>query len=151
MGTILIAVREEERSFLQRALASRHHLRFATSLRDAGHELDRDIDAVLCSVHFDDGQLFELIELAKLQACTRAAPVYGLVVEARHFSHHFVESLRSAVDLLGGQGVLDLAGLRRECGDAEAVQMLNTAVDTIVDCSRRCRHRPMAAQALLAA
>jgi hypothetical protein len=144
----------EKKSFLEQALGMEHHLRFCTSLRQAGHELDGDIDAVFCSTHFDDGALFDLIELSKLQSCTRAAPVYGIVVQARHFSHHFVEGLRSAVSVMGGQGVLDLAGLRHECGDQEAVQMLRTAVDGIVGGSqRRRRRRPTAAasQELLAA
>ena len=134
MGTILVAVRVEERHALEQSLGGEHDLRWASSLEAAVDELDRDVDAIVCSVHFDDGRLFDLIEMARLQA--GKVPVYGIVMQNRRFTRHFLESLRSAVHLAGGQGVLDLAGLRDECGDREAFSMLRVAMEGIIQ-----RHR----------
>lgn len=141
MGTVLIAASEDEQKFLKTALGKDHAYVWCTTWRQVEHEMDTEIDAVLCGVHFDDGRLFDLVEWVKSGSGTRNTPVYGVVVHARHFSEHFLTGLRSAVSLFDAEGVLDLAGLRRDCGDAEAIDMLRTAVDGIVVAGLRKRRR----------
>ena len=137
MGTLLIAAREEEQAILRELLGRQHHLLCCADLHGAAAQLERDIDAILCSPHFDEGQLFELLELARLQAGSRTTPLYAVVAESRPFSRHVVDGRESARVLLGGQGVLDFAGWRRTEGEEEARQRLQRAVANIVDGAAR--------------
>lgn len=142
MGTILVAANAEERDFLETALGGTgHRFLWCGNWRQAEQALCEDLDAVLCSAHFDDGRLFDLMEAARSHAASRQAALYGIVIHARHFSDNFLQGLRSAAGLFGAQGVLDLAGLRRDCGDQEATEMLRTAIDGIVAASQRKRRR----------
>lgn len=132
MKTILIAAREKEHAFLVGALSDEYDVVPCTSWRDAESALDRNVSLVICSSHFDGSRLYDLVDAVKSNPFTHNVPFYGIVVADLDYSRRFIKCMRTALQIIGAQGALDLAGLRNDCGDTEATAMLKTAVEGIL-------------------
>jgi hypothetical protein len=115
---LLAAVTPAEFPSVQRMLAGLANAIPALSMYAALHPLGGDIRLVLCSLHFDDSQMFYL--LGELRTAALGIPVLCCRLSDTHLAAHTLEGLTDAVKQLGAVGFVDLRELVRAYGEEEA-------------------------------
>lgn len=115
---LLAAVTPTEFPSVQRMLTGLADAIPAPSMYAALQPLRGDTRLILCSLHFDDSQMFNL--LGELRAAVLGIPVLCCRLSDTHLAAHTLEGLTEAVKQLGAVGFIDLRELVRIYGEQEA-------------------------------
>jgi len=137
MHTILVAAPEESRQRVHKTLDGHFRLIIVTSMTEACHALSDDVDAILCSVSFDDQRMFELLRFAKDNPRTRAIPFLCIKSMEGLLAPNLVQGIEMASRALGAYGLIDLYHLRMELGDEAAFAQLRTVIAEMVESTAR--------------
>lgn len=123
---ILVASTPDGQYRAQQALGEIYDLRFASTLREAELLLTEGgsarFDMIICGIHFDDSQMFELLRFVRSVDHFDSLPF--LVIQARHSALNVMTSVKSIADKLGACGFLELHLMT----PAKANKALQTAV-----------------------
>ena len=103
---LLAAVTPTELPAVRRMLAGRAETVPAHSLHAAMQLLGSGCGLVLCSLHFDDSQMFYL--LGELRSAAAGIPVLCCCLSQTHLAHDTLEGLNAAVRQLGALEFVDL-------------------------------------------
>lgn len=119
---ILIADVPETVDICRRWLAGPFTLVHAAQLDDAVQALHGPIDLVVCGVHFNEGRMYDLLRHLKLSPALERLPFVAIrCVEGElEFDGALHESVKIAVQALGGNAFVDLLRWQRQYGAQEA-------------------------------
>lgn len=92
---------------------------------------------VLCSCHFDDGRLYELLRHMKARPALQAVPFLTIRALAGELDDAMYESVKIATGALGGHGFVDLFRWQRLYGQAEADRQFAQQVAALAGGVRR--------------
>ena len=124
---LLIAVTPMGFAHAKRALHRRFDLVPAFSLEQALAALDAGgIDAIVCSIHFDDSRMFDLLHLAR----SRHSGLPFICCRLLHspLSSRGLDAMVTTARELGCRGFVDFNELQRSLGVAEADRRLCEAL-----------------------
>jgi len=91
-----------------------------TTLSEAISSLHRDVESIVCEIHFDDSRMFDLLRLAKADPATREIPFVCFRDMDSHLAPPFLESLQIACKALGAVAFIDLFDLKARYGTKQA-------------------------------
>ena len=114
---LLAAVTPTEFKSVQRMLSGLADAIPAPSMYAALQPLGGDVRLILCSLHFDDSQMFHL--LGEVRTAALGIPVLCCRLSDTHLAAHTLEGLNEAVKQLGAVGFVDLRELVRSHGEQE--------------------------------
>lgn len=134
---ILLAETPERSEGLRLALEGYVDIIVSSSLEDASRQIGKELDAVLCSVNFDDSRMFDLLQLLKQDSATRKIPFICLHTLDSALSTTCIRMTERAVALMGGDGFIELSGWRRDLGDEVALYKFRKYLLTFLSTPRR--------------
>lgn len=111
MKTILIAVAPEDSPVVSAIVGTEFNVVMCHTLRDATANLKDNIGLIACGVHFDHGNMFELLRTAKTNQATQSVPFFLVLKENTSHSPAVIHGIRSAAELLGVDIFIDLSAL----------------------------------------
>lgn len=90
------------------------------TLADAVAQLEQPYDLIACSVHFNDGQFYDFLRMAKAHPRARDIPflVHFTGMESRH--HYVSQSVEIASRALGAADIIPIYQWRHELGNEGA-------------------------------
>lgn len=116
---LLVAVTPLGYVHARRALRARFDLVSAFSVQQAVSSLrDGDIDAILCSIHFDESRMFDFLHEARKIA--PQTPIVCCRILHSPLSKQAIEGLVTTAKSLGCRGYVDFNDLQRAHGFKEA-------------------------------
>jgi hypothetical protein len=133
MKNLLVAIRPDDVELMRSALAADFGLSFCHSLAAARAGLAAPVDAVICGLHFDDGNMFELLRQLRFQSDTRRLPFFCVKGAGNALSPAILKSILIATEKMGADGFADLPNLQRQYGDELAFEILRDAVHRMFD------------------
>jgi CheY-like chemotaxis protein len=93
-----------------------------TTLSAAEAALNKNFDLIVCGVHFNDGQFYDFLRLAKAHPHTRHIPFVVVLADKESKSHYISQSVETASKALGADKVIPLSQWRDELGDEAAFE-----------------------------
>jgi len=132
--TILVADHAEGFDVFRDALASPHQFLHADTFEQAQAALAQHPALVVCSCHFDEGRMYDLLRHLKSlpgQAHTPFLAVRCLRGEML-LDDGLYESVKIAVRALGGNGFVDLLRWQQRWGAPEASHRLTQLVEKLL-------------------
>jgi hypothetical protein len=111
MKSILIAVAPDDSPVVSAIVGTEFNVVMCHTLRDAEANLKDNIGLIACGVHFDHGNMFELLRAAKANQATRSVPFFLVLKENTTHSPAVIHGIRSAGELLGVDLFIDLSAL----------------------------------------
>jgi hypothetical protein len=111
MKSILIAVAPDDSHVVSAIVGTEFDVVVCHTLKDAQANLKEHIGLIACGVHFDHGNMFELLRAAKANQATRSVPFFLVLKENTSHSPAVVHGIRSAGELLGVDVFIDLSAL----------------------------------------
>ena len=128
---VLVAVTPMGYVHARRALHHRFDLVSAFSIQQARVALQADgIDAILCSIHFDDSRMFDLLRV--VHVVSPDTPFICCRILHSPLSRQAIEGLLTSARQLGCRGFVDFNELQRGLGLDEADRRLCEAVVDIL-------------------
>lgn len=116
---LLVAVTQMGYMHARRALQGNFELVPAFNLQQAIASLEqRNIDAILCSVHFDESRMFELMDAAKDIA--PGTPFVCCIMLASRLSQSSLAAMFATARSAGACGCIDYSSLQKGLGFSEA-------------------------------
>jgi len=106
---VLVAATADGLKPLRRSLAGRAALLPVYEMNAVGVMLDEPIDIVLCSIHFDQSRMFELIRLVKSRRPD--LPVVCCCILHTQLSEEGLRSMAVAARQIGAADIIDLRSL----------------------------------------
>lgn len=111
MKSILVAVAPDDSPVVSAIVGTEFNVVMCHTLRDAEASLKSNIGLIACGVHFDHGNMFELLRAAKFNPTTRSVPFFLVLKENTSHSPAVIDGIRSAGELLGVDVFIDLSAL----------------------------------------
>jgi CheY-like chemotaxis protein len=92
----------------------------ALTFTEAVDQLEQQYDLIACSVHFNDGQFYDFLRIAKSHPIARDIPilVHFTGLESKH--HYISQSVEIASKALGAAEVIPIYQWRSELGNEDA-------------------------------
>jgi PleD family two-component response regulator len=129
---LLVAVTPMGYVHARRALEGAFDLVPAFSLQQAVTALERsEIDAILCSIHFDDSRMFDLLDSSK--AIAPALPFICCVMLDSRLSQGYRDNLVAAAKSNGARAFIDYNALQRAVGFPEADRRFREELLSLLD------------------
>ncbi|HYF21023.1 MAG TPA: hypothetical protein VEA40_24365 [Ramlibacter sp.] len=122
--SILVADTGGTLEVLRGELPARWALTAAGTLEQAKSLLREDTPLVVCDCHFDDGRMYDLLRYLKSRPQLQSVPFLAVRAREGELDDAMYESIKIAVDALGGDGFVDLFRWRVRYGEAEAARRL---------------------------
>lgn len=131
---ILVADHADAFDVFRQALARPIELEHAASFDEAVSALRSPPSLLVCGCHFDEGRLFDLLRTLKKDPACRGVPFLAVrcVRGGTTLDDTLYESVKIAVDALGGQGFADVLWWQQQFGQAEASRRLGAIVDQLL-------------------
>jgi hypothetical protein len=123
---LLIAASGPGMAVMRHVWEGHAELRCALYMEEALRELEGGIDLVLCSLHFDESSMFELLH--HVRTVHPGVPFVGCCVRETRLRRAGMEATRLAALAGGAAGYVDLAALRRRHGCARGDHLFRHAV-----------------------
>lgn len=131
MKRILIAAAELETARItSHVLEADFALAICTSVAEARPLLSRNIDMVMCGIHFDEGRMFDLLRYAKADPDIKSIP-FLCINSTDGLSPAIVQSVEIASKALGADGFVELYEWRNKLGDKQAFEKLRALIDSL--------------------
>lgn len=127
--TLLICTIPAMRPVLVDALSVRFNLAFCYTLREAVSLLDTGVDAVVCSIYFADGQVFDLLRLVKANPKTKHISFFTAYGSPDELMTDVEQGIETATRALGGEGFIPLTRWRSVSGDDKAFEKVRNRLD----------------------
>jgi hypothetical protein len=128
---LLAAVTEMGYAHVRRALGDQFELVVAFSMLQARVALQGDgIDAILCSVHFDESRMFDLLDFAR-----RAVPGTPFIccrILYSPLADCVLEGIVHAAEIKGALGFIDYNEMQRRDGTSRADKAFCEAVSALL-------------------
>jgi hypothetical protein len=105
---------------------------FCSTLHDAVIALEKEINLIACGVHFGDGEVYDLLRLAKAHPKTKNIPFLVIDSGTVELNSYVQQSVEIASRALGSAAVIPIAKWRRELGDEIAFETYRQAIRKIL-------------------
>ncbi|RZI42337.1 hypothetical protein EGT07_14085 [Herbaspirillum sp. HC18] len=129
---LLIAVRPEDVPQSSDVLGTEFDIVWCHAFKEAQAQLDAGVSMVVCGVHFDDGNVFDLLRYARSHPRIADVPFIIVLGADSRYSPAIVQSIRSASRLLGVTAFADLNRLAEKVGRERVRDVLRQGIrDTI--------------------
>lgn len=130
MKKILAAVRPDDVRLVTEILRPEFELAFCHTLSEARNALTQPYDAIVCGLHFDDGNMFELLQFVKSDPKTRPIPFFCIKGTGSPLSPSIFKSIVIAVEKTGAESFVDVSDLAKTLGKENAYAVLKEALHT---------------------
>ncbi len=119
--TILIADEQQNIPALRLALDDAFALTVCTSFMEAAHQIDINrFDVILCGLHFDEGKMFDLLNLVKTRPSTKDIPFVCINALNTVLSDAVIRVVEVAASATGTHSFIEFSKWRKELGDEAA-------------------------------
>ena len=108
---LLVAVRPQDRDLVLSCLGDEFELILAYSFGEAVQQLEQDVGMVICGVHFDEGRMFDLLQIAKADSGKSPIPFVPVLSGSSNHAEGIRRGIRSAALSLGADDFIDLPEL----------------------------------------
>jgi hypothetical protein len=115
---ILVADSEEAVATVQAVMGDAVDIAVANTMKEAERQLQEPLDMVICGIHFDGSNMFQLLHLVNSRHGNLPFVVFRDLASA--LDPTFAQSVQIAAKLLGALGLIDLYSLRQRLGTEEA-------------------------------
>jgi DNA-binding NtrC family response regulator len=115
---ILVADSADAAEKVKRLLGSEAEVLIARDMKEAEKHLQGPIDLVLCGIHFDGSNMFQLLDTVVSHYAHVPFIVFRDLESALDAT--FAQSVQVAAKLRGALGLIDLYSLRQQMGPDEA-------------------------------
>lgn len=115
---ILVADSEKAAATVQSILGKDVELVIAHTMKQAEKRLQGPLDMVICGIHFDGSNMYQLLHLVNSRHAHLPFIVFRDLASA--LDPTFAQSVQISAKLLGALGLIDLYSLRERLGTAEA-------------------------------
>jgi hypothetical protein len=131
---ILVADHPEAFDVFRRALARPYPLEHAATFDAAVRALRSAPSLLVCGCHFDEGRMFDLLRTLKKDPACSHVPFLAVrcLRGGTALDDTLYESVKIAVDALGGQGFADVLWWQQRLGEEEASRRLGLLVDQLL-------------------
>ncbi|WP_334189304.1 hypothetical protein [Noviherbaspirillum sp.] len=127
--TILIADEQQDIPVLRLALGDAFDVTVSITFNDALHQLEtRRFNAILCGLHFDEGRMFDLLNLVKSRQNTKDIPFICINTLNTVLSDAVIRVVEVAANATGTHGFIEFSKWRKELGDDAAFAKLRNYV-----------------------
>jgi hypothetical protein len=133
MKKLLVAIRPEDYTMLSDALGDEFDMTVCHTLADAKAALGSHINLIICGLHFDDGNMFPLLEHVRANPATSVTPFFCVKGAGGAMSPAIFKSVIIATERMGADGFVDVARLRGQLGDAHTYAVLREELHRILD------------------
>lgn len=99
------------------------------TLADAIGLLDQPHDLIACSVHFNNGQFYEFLRIAKAHPVARNTPFLVHFTGMESKRHHIAQSVEIASKALGADEIVPMYQWRSELGDEAAFRKYRDVIN----------------------
>jgi len=128
---LLAAVTDLGYVHVRRALVDRFELVPAFSMLQARTAIKSgDIDVVLCSIHFDESRMFELLHFA--QQTAPHVPFVCCRMLHSPFNGSVIDGIARSAEAQGARGFIDFHEMQRREGTAAAAAKFSEAVSALL-------------------
>ncbi len=128
---VLVAFSSLELHGLISSILFKDELVFAATHDQALHKLNSSFDLIICSLHFDNGRMYELLKYAKSISELKTIPFLCVQMTGDILPFGTYKGMSKAFDLLGGDLFVQVARWRIEFGDEEAFKKLQDVIDSL--------------------
>ena len=117
---------------IQQHLPAGFRLSHASTLEAAKALVKAETPLVLCGCHFDDGRMYDLLRWMRASPPLKHVPFLAVRMLEGQLDDAIYESVKIAVDAVGGDGFIDLYRWQLRYGDQSAGQRLAQRVDALL-------------------
>jgi hypothetical protein len=125
---VLIAVRPEDVSLSKGILGEEFNAVFCHSYAEACARLDDSVRLVTCGVHFDNGNVFDLLRFVRENPRTANLPFFILLGAGSRYSPAIVHGIRAAAKLLKVTAFTDLTRFSDKLGTDASIDVLRQGI-----------------------
>ena len=129
---IVVADEDAAMRLLRQHLPAGFHLAQASTLDGAKALVQAETPLVLCGCHFDDGRMYDLLRWMRASPPLKHVPFLALRLHEGQLDDAMYESLKIAVDAVGGDGFVDLYRWQLRYGHKAAGERLSRRVDALL-------------------
>ena len=109
MVKVLVAIRPEDADVMRRFFGDEFDVISCMTLAEAQAALTADLALIACGVHFDDGRMFDLLQLVKADPQLSAIPFWGVLRDDGLLSSAITRGIRTAMKTMGANGLFNLS------------------------------------------
>lgn len=136
--TIFFAAEPEFLHLAQAVSGNLFDLKFCSSLEKAevllgSAESNKNIDMIVCGLHFDGGRMHELLSLAKSSEKTWSIPFLCVKLRDGNMTSHMLNSIKTSCEALGAQGFLHFPDILSKHGELAAYGMFRNALRDLLE------------------
>jgi hypothetical protein len=128
MVKILVAIRPEDAEVMRRFFGDEFDVINCVTLAEAQTALTADLAMIACGVHFDDGRMFDLLQLVKADPQLSAIPFWGVLRDEGLLSSAITRGIRTAMKTMGASGLFNLSQLAPGRDEDTAYRELRSAL-----------------------
>jgi hypothetical protein len=133
MKKLLVAIRPDDIHIMEDVLAAEFQIILCHTLADARSALAESLDAIVCGLHFDDGNMFELLQLVRSSPATKTAPFFCIKGVGGELSPSIFKSIVIATEKMGADGFVDISDLAARLGERQAYDVVREALHHLLD------------------
>ena len=128
MVKVLVAIRPEDRSVMDRVFGDEFEVIHCVTLAEAKAALTTDLSLIACGVHFDDGRMFDLLKLVKSDPVFKNIGFWGILRDEGLLSSAITRGIRTAMKSMGASGLFNLSQLGPGNDEETAFRDLRAAI-----------------------
>jgi hypothetical protein len=129
---LVVADEGQVAGLLRKHLPQHFQVAHAPQLEGVKALVNADTPLVLCECQFDDGRMYDLLRWMKASAQLRDVPFLALRLQEGQLDDAIYESVKIAVDAVGGDGFIDLFRWQVRYGEKAAIERLARHVDGLL-------------------
>lgn len=130
--TLLIAVSPQDTRLVHDVFGDEFNLLVCHSFQGAEALLAKDISLVTCGVHFDQGRMFELLQLVRSKPKLREVPFLLALGREVKYSPAILQGIESAAESLGATAFINMLELVSSIGKEGAYEDIRRTVRRLV-------------------
>lgn len=126
--TLLIAVSAQDIQLVHEVLGDEFNLLVCHSFQDADTFLAKDISLVTCGVHFDQGRMFDLLQLVRSHPKLHEVPFLLALGREVKYSPAMLQGIETAAESLGATAFINMLELVLSMGKENAYEDIRRTV-----------------------
>ncbi|WP_194726235.1 hypothetical protein [Noviherbaspirillum malthae] len=126
--TLLIAVSRQDTPLVHDVLDDEFNLLVCHSFQDAKTLLAQDISLVTCGVHFDQGRMFDLLQLVRCDPKLHEVPFLLALGREVKYSPAILQGIETAAESLGATAFINMLELVSSMGKETAYEDIRRTV-----------------------
>ena len=130
---IVVAAQPDSVQTIRNLLGAGPRIIEVFKLYDASKILNKNIDLVICGLHFNDSRMFDFLRITKADPLVEAIPFLCFRNSDSDLGKTAIEALKIACNALGAAGFVDYYDLKQCNGYLEADNQFRKIIEGLLD------------------